>query len=236
MQETPASVAQSAWQQLKSGRIDQAHTSLRAWLASSTCVSLYSLLTEVQKLAGKKHLMLMLEDLLTGYPSQLIGCPVLLMATPNELIPDEPVQYPSKQLVLPGSHPLLSQPSAGLEFVGWVPPRLVALQTIGASLPELSIPWGTPIVAIALFRQEDRLLDEPAQAPAGWWGELFSEAIHTSCISLTGPRMFPYPQAVDAGRCMLAVVNRKAPPPDLFFLREDQEAVCARDARLFQPN
>lgn len=235
MQETPAAVANSAWQHLKVGRVDLAYTLLRDWLVSSTCVSLYSLLAEVKGHAGKKHLMLMLEDLLAGYPSQLIGCPVLIMATPNGLIPDEPAQYPSQQLALPGSHPVLSQPSEGLEFVGWAPPRLAAPQSLGPTLSTVTIPWGVPAVAIALFRQEAQLHDDPPQAPAGWWGELFMEATRLACISLTGPRMLPYPQAVDAGRCMLAIVNHKTPPPDLFFLREDLEALCSRDARLFQP-
>ncbi|MBV2182368.1 MAG: hypothetical protein KUL86_14205 [Castellaniella sp.] len=99
----------------------------------------------------------------------------------------------------------------------------------------MSIPWGATMLAIALFRScEPMGRDECPQAPAGWWGELFSEQTKEARISLSAQRMLPYPQAIEAGRCMLAVINREPSPQDLFFLRPDEEASCARDARLFQ--
>jgi hypothetical protein len=100
----------------------------------------------------------------------------------------------------------------------------------------VNAPWGTTTLAIALFRScEPVARDECPQAPAGWWGELFSEQIKENCISLSAQRMLPYPQAIEAGRCMLAVRNDEPSPHDLFFLRPDEKALCARDALLFQP-
>jgi hypothetical protein len=224
-------------QELKAGRIDAAITRARDWLAASNCASLYRLLEQARVHHARATVLALLADLLSNYPRTLIACPVLLHATPDSETPDEPRVARRQTLTLPQAHPLLSQPEEDLYFLGWVPPRLVAPQTLPLALPEVHIPWGSTSLAIALFQSKldaDELDLEQILAPSCWWGELFFEFVQDACLSMCGRRLLRYPQAIEAGRAMLAAVQGEALPSDFTFLEQHVAAACWQDGICFQ--
>lgn len=203
-------------QSLRQGRFDRSIDLARGWLAAAQPGEPQKLLTACS-VQMRPHVALLMRDLLSGYPEMLLGCPVLIYATP-ELEVDSPVP---PYLALPRARVATAQPCANVQFLGWLPAtaRAPVPQPFRPESFETAICWSVPTAAVALFRAGPEALDSGIDLlPAMWWGQLFSA---TGCnVSLTGRLMLPYADALDAAAAMQAAARAEPEPKGAVFLAE----------------
>lgn len=214
---------------LTKGDIQKSIELLRTWLASAPPGAPEELLrTCAQGIRPK--LVLLMRDLLSRYPSTLLGAPVLLFARPD----DEDLARPSPNLVLPFPTREVAQPCADLHFLGWLPlsAQLPIPQPFRPEHYLSSVPWHRPVSVIALFRSHPEVFDfESLELPNRWWGELFRPV--RASIQLAARLLLPYPDALEAGGIMQAYANGEEPPARKYFLSDAGWSWASNEGVLF---
>ncbi|MCU4119745.1 hypothetical protein [Variovorax sp. N23] len=218
---------------LKDGKFERAIDLARNWLE-------YAQAGEPQKLLSacsprmRPHLALLMRDLIAGYPEMLIGCPVLIYATP-ELELDSPTP---PYLALPCPEVTTAQPCANVQFLGWLPAtaRAPLPQPLQLESFDAAISWSVPTAAVALFRAGAEAIASGVDLPATWWGQLF--AATGGNVFLTGRLLLPYPDALEAAGTLQATARPGSEPEGAVFLTETEwareegmqfQAMCSRN-------
>lgn len=212
---------------LKAGQFERGIELARSWLAAAESGEPETLLAECSEQV-RPRIALLMRDLLSGYPEVLLGCPVLIHATP-ELELDSPSP---PHMLLPRPRGGTERPCADLKFLGWLP----ATAHLPAPQPFRhenfsDLPWFTPTALVALFRAGAEAMDAHSlDLPAAWWGRLFAGTPGNVC--LTGSLMLPYPDALEAAAAMQAAARAEPAPERTFFLTETDWA--REEGREFQ--
>lgn len=189
---------------------------LRNWLMRAETGEPEMLLRGMPAAVRPKATLLM-RDLLSCYPSTVVGAPVLLLAHPDS----DSCQRQMASVPLPSPAPDTEQPCTDLRFLGWLP----ADTHLPVSLPfelehhPVSVPWFKPTAAIALFRGHAGVFDyDGIELPQSWWGDLFRPAAGN--IRLVSRVLLPYPDALEAARVLEAAANADAPVEQRIFLSD----------------
>lgn len=212
MSEVVAAVEQS----LKESRITASIELLRRWLATCSPGEPEALLASCS-IAMRPHVTMLMRDVLSRYPSTLLGCPVLIEAAPDVEL-DSPV---APALTLPYPRPEDAKPCSDLHFIGWLP--------LSAQLPvafpfrpdayNTQIAWRSPTAVVAIFRSRPDVWDlDSLEVPALWWGELFRGAKGNCRIE--GKELLAYPDALEAAVAMHAGAKGEPIPDGGFFLND----------------
>lgn len=195
-------------QSLKKSRFSASISMLRNWLSGCAPGMPEQLLAACSP-NMRPHVAILMRDLLSRYPSTLLGCPVLLQSAPEAEL-DSPLP-PAMQLPFP--RPQNSMPCTELHFVGWLPATAL-LPVPFPFRPELynnQISWRTPTAVVALFRSHPGVWDmEALEVPCMWWGELFMQTHGNTRFE--GKALMPYPDALEAARAMQAGANGASLP------------------------
>jgi len=183
---------------LLQNRIQAAIDALLPWLREhgSSVGAIADLLAACPAIASQR-LIVLLADILTGYPRSTVGAPVLIFATPENRR-----RSPSK-LLLPCQDTDAPQPGKGLKFLGWASAKTIVPEVwLQSPKHPVSIEMGQICAAVAVF-ESHQAPDEPLPAIGPeWWGHLFLQT--GCCVSMTAAEpLLPYPSAVEAAQIML---------------------------------
>jgi hypothetical protein len=197
--------------------IPRSIAALRHWLMRAEPGEPEVLLRETFEAALRPRLVLLMRDLLSRYPSTILGAPVLLLALPDSAACHRQLT----QLSLPFPTLDTAQPCADLHFLGWLP--MAALLPVALPFrPEhhpVEVPWFKPTAAIAVFRSQPGVFDlDSIELPSQWWGEVFRPTAGN--IRLTSHVLMPYPDALEAARVLHAAANAEALPAQGPFLSD----------------
>ncbi|KVP75080.1 hypothetical protein WJ96_04765 [Burkholderia ubonensis] len=216
---------------LKKGDVRKSLEVMRGWLAIAEPGEPEQLLVETNA-SFRPRVALLMRDLLSRYPSTIVGAPMLLYAAPD--FEDKSSTW-ARCLQLPFPGPEAGQPCEDLHFLGW----LQADTPLPIALPfhpekySHEVPWMKPTSVVALFRSHPGLFDlDSVELPNQWWGKLFRSV--SANIHLTARLLLPYPDALEAAR-VLQACTRGEPVPDKGLFLTDSAWNLARDeAALFQ--
>ena len=214
---------------LVSGDIAAALSRLRTWLTTAGPGDPESLLRRTSA-AVRPKLVLLMRDVLSRYPSTLVGAPVLLFAQP-ESTPGK-VQLPN--ITLPFPRPGANPPCADLHFLGWLPVKtqLPVEQPFKPERHNTQIPWFKPTAAVAVFRSHPEVFDlDAVELPNLWWGELLRPV--EANIQMAARMLLPYPDALEVAGLMEAIANEETPPERGFFLSDSVWHWAHSEAILF---
>lgn len=203
---------------------------MRAWLASAEAGDPRLLIHRCNPTLRPK-LVLLLRDLLSRYPTTLLGCPVLVYASPEQEL-DSP-QPPFLRLPFP-SHEHY-QPCSDLRFLGWLPLRtdLPVAQPFRPEQHETTVQWYQPSAVVALFRSHPSVFDlDTLELPPHWWGELFRSV--QGNINLSARMLLPYPDALEAAELLEASARGEPHPDRGHFLSDAAWAWAGDEGLLFQ--
>lgn len=216
---------------LKAGDVRKSLEVMRGWLSIAEPGEPEQLLAETS-IAVRPRAALLMRDLLSRYPSTIVGAPMLLFAAPD--FEDTSTAW-GRSLKLPFPEPDIGQPCEDLHFLGFVP----AATPLPVSLPfrpekySHEVPWMKATSVVALFRSHPGLFDlDTVELPNHWWGKLFRSV--SANLHLTARLLLPYPDALEAAR-LLQAYTRGEPVPDKGLFLSDSAWNLARDeAALFQ--
>ncbi|NKA35763.1 hypothetical protein GO300_03822 [Ralstonia solanacearum] len=192
--------------------------------------------------ALRPHLLVLLRDVLMGFPRAVFGVPCLMQHRWTDVL--EAGLLPPDSIALPQATDDVADPVPGLAFMGWAHPASALTSRNGApALDVVAVQPGRARGAIALFRASDESLvyDEHADQdeegpwlslPDCWWGDLMAGI--PGQLLLQTCRLMPYPEAVEAARilCDVAGVASFSVEPPNFVRQLDIEQVKDR-ARYF---
>jgi len=201
---------------LVKGDIPQSIELLRNWLVGAHEGEPEQLLSECSP-AARPKLVLLMRDLLSRYPSTLVGAPVLVFARPDV----DSTRGPTAHAFLPYPTYEAARPCEDLHFLGWLP--------VGTQLPvavpfrperyTTKLPWFKSLAAVAVFRSHPGVFDlEELELPNQWWGELFRPV--EADMNLSSRLVLPYPDALEAAAVMQAVANGDELPARGHFLSD----------------
>lgn len=197
---------------LAKGRIALSIDVLRRWLASAEPGDPEKLILAASP-AMRDRVVTLLRDLLSRYPSTLLGCPVMLYAEPDVRL-DSP-RPPG--LFLPFPRPEHAKPCSDLHFLGWLrtESRLPVALPFRPAAEDGLVPWRVCTAVIALFRTHPGVLEaESLELPAMWWAELFARTCGS--VRIEGRLLLSYPDALDVAREMEAGALGQPSPGGLF--------------------
>jgi hypothetical protein len=216
---------------LKTGDIRASLEVTRTWLAIAEPGEPEQLLAECNASMRPKVALLM-RDLLSRYPSTIVGVPMLLFAAPD--FEDTTAAW-GRCLKLPFPNAKDSQPCVDLEFLGWLPaatPLPVALPFDAGNYSH-EVAWSKPTSMVALFRSQPGLFDlDTVELPNQWWGALFRSV--SANIHLTARLLLPYPDALEAARVMQAYARGENVPTKGQFLTDSAWSLACDEAAIFQ--
>lgn len=220
------SVLTSIVDAIRSRRFLDSIALMRDWLAAADVGEPEALLREASDVDRPKVAMLM-RDILTMYPSTLLGAPVLLHYTPEG--------SSATPLVLPFPAHTQAQPCANLHFLGW----LSATTPLPLKLPfrpekhPVTIEPGTIHAAVALFRKSPEAHDlEELDISPLWWGELFLPV--AGSIEISARILLPYTDALETSRVMQSAARGAYLPERSMFIGDAHWAFATNEGLLFQ--
>lgn len=216
---------------LKKGDVRKSLEVMRAWLAIAEPGEPELLLSESSSLA-QPRLALLMRDLLSRYPSTIVGAPMLIYAAPDY---EETATPWPKSLKLPFPQAKHAKPCEDLHFLGWLP----AETPLPVQLPFRpehycnEVQWLKPTSVVALFRTHPGLFDlDEVALPNQWWGSLF--LFSSAHIHLTARMLQPYTDALEAARVMQACTRGEPVPDKGYFLSDTAWNMALDEATLFQ--
>ena len=181
-------------------------------------------------------LILLLRDLLSRYPTTLMGAPVLIYLSDEADAP-----YPSEPdtaLWLPYPNAENCQPCHGLRFLGWLPAntRLPVEYPFRPEWHHVQATKHEIFAAVALFRCRPNIEDfDKITFPVTWWGELFRNI--PADIELSPSEMlFAYPDALEAAKLLAASARGEPLPARTGFLTDTGRAWATDAGALFYEN
>lgn len=195
-----------------------------AWLARARPGDTVAALRAAQG-QDRTRLALVFRDILAKYPNTLLGAPILLQ-----------YRSPRPVVTLPVPHPHFRWPSAHLEFLRWLP--LTAEAPVDLVLPArpLQVPTQQTVSAVALFRASPDVFDQNELVlPNTWWDTVFEVADpHAESVTMAVQLLLPYPDALEAGRVLLATATGSEPPQGGGFLSDLGWQWALQAGRLFR--
>ncbi|MBU9199932.1 hypothetical protein KTD31_00765 [Burkholderia multivorans] len=214
---------------LKAGDIRKSLEVMRGWLDAAEPGEPEQLLTEASD-EIRPRLALLMRDLLSRFPSTIVGAPMLVYSAPDF----EDANWAQRlKLPFPGQDD--NQPCADLHFLGW----LHADTPLPISLPfhperyALEVEWQKPTGVVALFRSHPALFDlDTVELPNFWWANLFRPV--SANIHLSARMLLPYPDALEAVRLMQAFLRKEQLPGKGLFLTDAAWGMALDEATLFQ--
>lgn len=153
----------------------------------------------------RPNLTALMSDLMSGYPSRLIGCPVLLHCTPDQ---NSDLSVSTAGMALPFPGPKNAKPCPDLHFIGWLPcdAQLPIRLPFQLACYETNVDWCTPTARVALFLTNADVLNlDEIAVPAEWWAEVF---IHHTLggrvgnIRIEGDMLLNYPESLEVAAAM----------------------------------
>lgn len=215
---------------LRSADIGRSVAAMSAWLATAAPGAPTKLLQDASP-ALRPKLALLMRDILTNLPGTVMGCPVLLWATPEEA-PSMTLWPADVALPAAGTQPA---PCNDLEFLGWVTDetKLPLPLPFFQSQHPTNIPWLKPTCRVALFKAHPDLYDlDRLEFPHTWWIGLLKDT--PARIRLTSSLLLPYPDALEAAQVQTAVLRKEPPPENLHFLSDKHFRAAVQEALLFE--
>lgn len=216
---------------LKSGDVRKSLAVMRDWLLAAEPGEPELLLAEASDSLRPKIALLM-RDLLSRYPSTIVGVPMLVMAAPD--FEDAGAGAWAKYLTLPFPAPADSSPCEELHFLGWLP----ADTPLPLELPfhperySSEVAWLKPTSVVALFRSHPGLFDlDTVELPNHWWGLLFRSV--SANIHMSARLLLPYPDALEASRLLQACARGEPLPSPGQFLSDAAWGLAQDEAALF---
>lgn len=207
---------------LQRGDIAGALTRVRLLLNTPDLPSLTELI-ENAPVELKSKLVLLLRDVLSRYPTELVGIPFLVCA--QDIYSSSAQPQATFKLPLPTGD--LLYPCADAHFVGWIPSAtgLPLKEPLIQRDYDLSVSLRTSHGFVALFRLHSEVYDlETVTIPPFWWGHVF-EPIDAKLTINFGPLM-AYPDALEALSVMLHYCGQ-GPKPPLHFLSAAEASQAA---------
>lgn len=181
---------------------------LRPWLATASYKQINQLCLSVPE-PLRRHAVLLIRDLLTGYPEVLFGAPVLIYF-------DSP-DGNSLELPLPDCTPDLSVTS-----IAWLPltvlrsPAPFSLRDASRTL--VTIQSGRTECAVLVMQSK---ACEPPAPSDEWWGDAFRNILPDGHIRVSSRFIAGYPEAIECGCALMASAHSSAPglvdTPNLFM-------------------
>ncbi|KVP16925.1 hypothetical protein [Burkholderia ubonensis] len=216
---------------LKKGDVRKSLEVMRGWLAIAEPGEPEQLLVETSD-AIRPRVALLMRDLLSRYPSTIVGVPMLLYAAPDF---EDASSGWARCLKLPFPGPQAGQPCEDLHFLGWLQADTalpIALPFHPEKYPD-EVPWMKATSVVALFRSHPGLFDlDSVELPNQWWGTLFEPV--SANIHLTARLLLPYPDALEAARVMQACSRGEPLPGKGLFLSDSAWSLACDEATLFQ--
>jgi hypothetical protein len=216
---------------LNTGDVSKSIGMLRTWLSIAEPGEPETLLAETSDRV-RPRVALLMRDLLSRYPTTVVGAPMLIFAAPD--YEDTSSPWP-KALKLPFPELKDAQPCEDLHFLGWIP----AETPLPVHLPfrpehyHDEIQWLTPTSVVALFRTHPGLFDlDEVALPSQWWGKLFGHS--PANIHVTARMLLPYPDAIEVSRVMQACTRAEPTPDKGHFLSDTAWSLALDEATLFQ--
>lgn len=211
---------------LKQGSYSAAIAEMRIWLSKAQHGDPERLLSHCAKPLRPKIALLM-RDLLSRYPTTIVGCPVLMYPTrsdestgmvPRLPVPAAEVRWPCKDLL----------------FLGWAnPDEQLPLQTPVRTDKALQLEWDEFSCLVALFRANPDVFDlDSIELPSMWWGELFLP--FPGNIRISARLVLPYPDALEAARVLQAAARQESLPDAGYFLSDGTWTFACNEGLLFQ--
>lgn len=216
---------------LKTGDIQNSMEVMRVWLSAAEPGDPEQLLAAMSTLSRPKAALLM-RDLLSRYPSTVVGFPMLLYAAPDF---EDMSSGWTTSLKLPMPDAGCSQPCEDLQFLGWVSAEAqlpLALPFCQDQHP-VDVEWAKPTSVVALFHSQPGLFDlDTVELPNQWWGSLFRSV--SANIHLSARMLLPYPDALEASRVLQACARGEAAPNKGHFLSDSAWSLAHDEAAIFQ--
>lgn len=214
---------------LKAGNVSKSLTVMRNWLNQAEPGEPEKMLSAAMD-SMRPRLALLMRDLLSRYPTTLVGVPMLIYAMPDFEGPG----VCGAKMSLPFPDPEHAQPCEDLHFLGWLPcttPLPLALP-FHPERHATQVPWSQPTSLIALFRGSPDIFDlDQVELPNSWWGYLFRSA--AANIHLSARMVLPYPDALEAARTMHSYLHGKVPRKGQ-FLSDAAWTLSCDEAALFK--
>lgn len=222
---------------LNTGQVIKSVELMRAWLADAAPGEPEKLLAECDK-AVRPKISLLMRDLLSRFPSTVLGAPVLLYC--SDEIPDLDECRPSRtqsacSIQLPYPPRENNQPCADLHFIGWLPlaTQLPVRFPFRPEHHDARLPLNKIQAVVALFRSRPEVFDlDQLELPNTWWGELFRPI--NGNVHLSARMLLPYPDALEAARVLHAAARGEPLPTNNGFLSDSGYAWACDAGVLFQ--
>lgn len=211
---------------LISGKIGPAIVLVQSWLAVAGPYDVESLLDAMRPDIQPK-LALLLRDLISSYPTMLVGCPVLLYIKPEDA--------QSVSVTLPGPRETLAQPNTQMSFVGWLGIDHLSSTPIKlkSTRGQMDVPTNQVQVAIAIFETQENFFDQKEfDIPFFWWANLFQPI--DGLVRVSARMAMPYPDAYEAARIMLCSANEKMAPRVNHFLSDEGATWAMNEGLVFK--
>lgn len=158
----------------------------------------------------REHVVLLLDDVLSCWPTVRWGLPVLFCWRDDE----------ARSLLLP--LPEHAPPDPTITSMGWVSLHTLREKApFGASSPRATIPSGGIHAAILMCQTVGPI---PPTISDEWWSELFADSLHPGCdLRVSSRLLLPLPSAIEAGAAQLsaAVTGGKQVDTPRVFLDDE---------------
>lgn len=207
---------------LKKGDFENGIDLMRDWL--STCQpGEPGQLLEASSPRMRPNVTVLMSDLLSCYPSTLLGCPLLVYGI-QDGNSDSPA--PTRRMPLPFPRPKNAKPCSDLHFIGWLPcdTQLPVRFPFQPAQYETTVNWRTPTAFVALFRARPDALDLGEIAvPSEWWADVFIHGTRSGQVGnvrIEGDMLFNYPDAIEVAAAMQAGARANPPAAGGIFQHE----------------
>lgn len=199
---------------LNRAKISEAVVLLKDWLQSAKVGDPEQLLAACDG-PLQKRLAILFRDVLSRYPTTILGFPVLLEAER-----DSAVSLARAKAVLPAPADNTRWPCADLLFLGWASAETQLPLNIPYRQPcPFEIEWDTPTGVVALFRTTPHVFDlDSLVLPDQWWFDLFSG--FQGKLRVSARVMLPYPDGLEAARALQAAARDQMIQPSNNFLSD----------------
>ena len=195
---------------------------MRDWLATCQLGEPGQLL-QASSSQMRPNVTLLMRDLMSRYPSTLLGCPLLVYGTQDR---NSDSSVPTCGMALPFPGPKNAKPCSDLHFIGWLPCDI----QLPIRLPfqpahyESTVDWCTPTAYVALFRTHSGVLDlDEIAISSEWWAEVFVHGTRNDQVGnvrIEGDMLLNYPDAIEVAATMQAGARGNPPPAVGPFQRE----------------
>lgn len=207
---------------LKRGDFEKGVVLMRDWL--STCQpGEPGQLLQASSSKMRPNVTVLMSDLMSGYPTRLLGCPLLVYGIPDR---NSDSSVPTRGMALPFPGPKNVKPCSDLHFIGWLPcdTQLPIRIPFQPARYETTVDWCTPTAFVALFRAHVDVLDlDGIAVPSEWWADVFIHGTRSDQVGnvrIEGDMLLNYPDAIEVAAAMQAGARGNPPAAGGLFQHE----------------